>query len=626
MHASRLAAATFLLATALGGAVGSAVAAPVPAKGVVEILTGSPGRTILGTLTITGAAGDGWATAYPCADGASTTSNINYRAGNDIANLVAVRADGAGKVCVLTDQRTHVIFDQVGEPDLGFGSAARLLDTRSGGAGTPLAAGATVVVHTGLAGKTVVGNLTVTQSSAPGFLALFPCAQGSSGTSSLNYAAGQTIANAFFARADAAGDLCIRTTALAHVILDTVGSLALDTRNSARVLDSREGTQAVPNQALTVHVGSPGRTIVGNLTITRARGAGWGAIYPCLDGFGGTSNVNFSSGDIADLFVARADANGNLCVLTSTATDVVIDLIAVADFDVHVAVRKLDTRNTSGAAPVLGGCNVFPADNPWNTAIDALPVRAESAAWVNSMGAARMLHPDFAGPYGIPFVVVPTAQPLVPVDFVAYGDESDPGPYPIPLSAPIEDGANPSGDRHVLGLQSGSCQLFELYRAFPGSGRWSADSGAVFDLGSNALRPEGWTSTDAAGLPVLPGLVRYEDIADGVLRHAVRFTAQCTQRGYIHPATHQAGQNNAACPPMGARFRLKASFDTSGFHGQSRIILEGLKTYGLIVADNGSNWYITGSVDARWNVVDIDQLKSVPGDAFEAVDSGPILR
>jgi hypothetical protein len=168
--------------------------------------------------------------------------------------------------------------------------------------------------------------------------------------------------------------------------------------------------------------------------------------------------------------------------------------------------------------------------------------------------------------------------------------------------------------------------LFELYRAFPGSGRWSADSGAVFDLGSNALRPEGWTSTDAAGLPVLPGLVRYEDIADGVLRHAVRFTAQCTQRGYIHPATHQAGQNNAACPPMGARFRLKANFDTSGFHGQTRIILEGLKTYGLIVADNGSNWYVTGSVDARWNVVDIDQLKSVPGGAFEAVDSGPILR
>lgn len=625
MHVSRLALGSLLIASALAVAAQGAPAgaSAVPAKGVVQVDTGSPGQTILGTLTITGAAADGFAAAYPCSGGLPGTSNINYRAGHDIANLVVVRSDASGKVCIVTDQRAHIIFDQVGEVDLGFGTASRLLDTRNSAG--PAAGGSTVVVHTALAGRTIVGNLTAVHPAGAGFLSLFPCAEGSTGTSNLNYGADQTIANAFFARADAAGDLCIRTTSQTHVIVDQVGSLGLDTRNSVRIFDSRSGNQTSANTAVVVHTGSPGRTIIGNVTVTRARGAGFGAIYPCLDGWGGTSNVNFEMGDIADLFVARADANGNLCVQTSAAADVVVDLIAVADFAVHLAVRRLDTRNATGSSPVLGGCDVFPGDSPWNTPVDALPVRAESAAWVANLGNTRPLHPDFGGPYGIPFLVVPPSQPPTPVTFVAYGDESDPGPYPIPLSAPIEGGSSSTGDRHVLALQSGSCKLYEMYRAFPGAAGWSADSGAVFDLGSNALRPEGWTSTDAAGLPVLPGLVRYEDIASGALRHAVRFTAQCTQRGYIHPATHQAGQNNLSCPPMGARFRLKAGFDTSHFTGQSRVVLEGLKTYGLIVADNGSNWFITGSADSRWDVNDLEQLKTVAGGAFEVVDSGPIL-
>lgn len=626
MQVSRLVAGALLVASALVvSAQGpTATASAVPAKGVAEVETGAPGKTIVGTLTITGSAADGYATAYPCAAGPSATSNINYRAGHDIANLVVVRADAAGKVCIFTDQRAHIIFDQVGEGDLGLSGASRLLDTRN--SPQPVGAASTTVVHTGMAGRTIVGNLTAVHPAAAGFLSLYPCAEGSTGTSNLNYGVDQTIANAFFARADAAGDLCVRTTAQTHLILDQVGSLGLDTRNSVRVFDSRGGLQTTANAPVVVQTGSAGRTIVGNLTVTRAKGAGFGAIYPCLDGWGGTSNVNFETGDIADLFLARADANGNLCVQTSAAVDVVVDLIAVADFPVHLAVRKLDTRNVTLSSPVLGGCNVFPADNPWNTAIDALPVRAESATWMESLGLTRALHPDFGGPYGIPFTVVPASQPLTPVNFVAYGDESDPGPYPIPVSAPVEGGGSSTGDRHVLALQSGSCKLFEMYRAFPGAAGWSADAGAVFDLGSNGLRPEGWTSTDAAGLPVLPGLVRYEDIAAGALRHAVRFTAQCTQRGYIHPATHQAGQNNLNCPPMGARFRLKAGFDTSRFTGQSRIILEGLKTFGLIVADNGSNWFITGSVDSRWDVNDLEQLKTVVGGAFEAVESGPIVR
>lgn len=282
--------------------------------------------------------------------------------------------------------------------------------------------------------------------------------------------------------------------------------------------------------------------------------------------------------------------------------------------------------SASRSVPMLGGCPMFPADNAWNQRVDTLAVHASSDAWVNSLGSSRNLHPDFGGPYGVPFTVVSASQPGVPITFTAYGTESDPGPYPIPLNAPVEGGTSSDGDRHVLVVQSGACKLFELYRAFPKSGGWNADSGAVFDLNSNALRPEGWTSADAAGLPITAGLVRFEDVADGALRHAVRFTAQCTQRAYVHPATHQAGKDNPSCPPMGARFRLKASFDTSPYTGQTRIILEGLKRFGMIVADNGSNWFVTGSVDPRWNVEDLEQLKRVPGGAFEAVETGQLRR
>jgi hypothetical protein len=274
----------------------------------------------------------------------------------------------------------------------------------------------------------------------------------------------------------------------------------------------------------------------------------------------------------------------------------------------------------------LGGCSIFPSDNPWNQRVDTLPLNAQSDTWVNTLGRTRTLHPDFGGPYGIPFSIVPASQAKVPIAFTAYGDESDPGPYPIPLDAPIEGGPASDGDRHVLVLQSGDCKLYELGRAFPTATGWNADVGAVFNLSSNALRPERWTSADAAGLPITAGLVRFEDIASGSLNHAVRFTAQCTQRAYIHPATHQAGKNDASCPPMGARFRLKASFDTAGYTGQTRIILEGLKAYGMIVADNGSNWFVTGAVDSRWNVADLEQLKRVPGSVFEVVDTGPLIR
>jgi hypothetical protein len=281
----------------------------------------------------------------------------------------------------------------------------------------------------------------------------------------------------------------------------------------------------------------------------------------------------------------------------------------------------------SDSPPMLGGCPVFPADNAWNRDISGAPVDPQSDAYVAAISRAgdRFLHADFGGggQYGIPYKVVSQRQRKVPIHFDAYGDESNKGPYPIPLRAPVEKGS----DRHVLVLQRGSCKLYELYAAHRSRRGWVAGSGAVFDLRSNALRPDGWTSADAAGLPILPGLARYDEVAAGAIRHALRFTVQQTQRGYIHPATHIASDSDDPdLPPMGLRLRLKASFDLSGFHGEARVILDALKRYGMMVADNGTSWYITGGSDPRWNDDDLNQLKTVPGSAFEAVDTGEAIR
>jgi hypothetical protein len=289
------------------------------------------------------------------------------------------------------------------------------------------------------------------------------------------------------------------------------------------------------------------------------------------------------------------------------------------------------TPTTVGSlgVPKIGGCSIFPASNPWNTDISSYPLHANSSNYISSIGTGGKLHPDFGGngEYGIPFITVPGTQPKVAINFTAYGDESDPGPYPIPMTAPIEGGASSDGDRHVLAVDTTSCILYELYRAFPTAQGWNADAGTKWNLNSNALRPDYWTSADAAGLPILPGLVRYDEVAAGAINHAVRFTVQRSQKGFIHPATHYASSNTSAnLPPMGLRLRLKADYDISKFTGQSKIILQALKKYGMIVADNGSNWYITGAADARWNDDDLNQLKSVPGSAFEAVDTGPIVK
>lgn len=275
-----------------------------------------------------------------------------------------------------------------------------------------------------------------------------------------------------------------------------------------------------------------------------------------------------------------------------------------------------------GGGATIGSCPVFPPDNPWNRDVSGDPVDARSNAYIASIGAGLNLHPDFGSNpgYGLPYIVVPASQPKLPVAF-SEAAESDPGPYPIPANAPVEAGS----DRHVLALQEGTCRLYELFSASFAGGTWNAYSGAVFDLRSNALRPDGWTSADAAGLPILPGLVRYDEVQAGAIRHALRFTVEQTQQAYVHPATHYASSaTDPNLPPMGLRLRLKASFATGGYSREVQVILTALKRYGMFVADNGSSWFITGARDSRWNDEALEDLKTIPGNAFEVVASGPL--
>ncbi|MDR3686552.1 MAG: PKD domain-containing protein [Coriobacteriia bacterium] len=281
---------------------------------------------------------------------------------------------------------------------------------------------------------------------------------------------------------------------------------------------------------------------------------------------------------------------------------------------------------TGPGAPI--GFQLFPADNSWNTDISALPVERNSAAYLASIGLSTGLHPDFGtvwdgAPIGIPYVVVRGTQPKVPITFY-YADESDPGPYPIPLGAPIEGGASSDGDRHVLTLDVDNHILYEVYDAHydAATGSWTAGSGAIWHLDSNALRPDGWTSADAAGLPILPGLVRYDEVQAGEITHALRFTVPRTQRAYVYPATHYASSStDPSLPPMGLRVRLKANYDVSGFPAEVQVILRALKRYGMIVADNGSAWYVSGAPDSRWNDDALHAISQVKGSDFEVVET-----
>ena len=295
-----------------------------------------------------------------------------------------------------------------------------------------------------------------------------------------------------------------------------------------------------------------------------------------------------------------------------------------------------------GAGASLNGAVPFSADNAWNSDISNAPVDPNSDTLIASIGLNTGLHPDFGSglyagsPIGIPYVVVSSSQAFVPVNFAAYADESDPGPYPIPANAPIEgqlaSGASFGGDRHVIVVDRDTNRLYETYNSYPNSdGSWTADNGAIFHLDSDNVRPTaqpGWTSADAAGLPIFPGLTRYDEAAAGKIAHALRFTVQRTREAYVPPANHWASSNTStSLPPMGMRVRLKASYVIpSNFSAASQTILQALKTYGMFVADNGSNWYISGAPDSRWNNdALVGELGSVQGSNFEVVQMNGIV-
>jgi hypothetical protein len=296
-----------------------------------------------------------------------------------------------------------------------------------------------------------------------------------------------------------------------------------------------------------------------------------------------------------------------------------------------------------GPYPDLGSCQVFPqppaslsprapslaTEAAWNQDISKAPRDPHSAAviaYIDSHGGDH-LHPDFGSPreYGFPYSVVSAGQRRLPIHYTAYGDESDPGPFPVPAKAPVEGGNGSDGDRHVLVVDRSSCRLYELYRAFyvaKPHPHWNADSGTEWNLASAKRRPDSWTSADAAGLPIFPGLVRYDEVAAGHLDHAIRVTFDSTRSAWVHPAGHCAGDtSDRDAPAMGTRLRLKAGYGLAGFSGAARTIATAMKRYGLIVADNGSNWYFSGSSDRRWDDENLDQLKRIPGSDFEVVRS-----
>ena len=290
----------------------------------------------------------------------------------------------------------------------------------------------------------------------------------------------------------------------------------------------------------------------------------------------------------------------------------------------------------AGSSPVRGAprCELFPKDNPWNQRVDQTPLHPRSDAIVRSIGSGATMHPDFGSgryegrPIGIPYTTVSKRQKRVRVSF-EYADESDRGPYPIPRNAPIEGGRSADGDRHVIVVDRDRCKLYELFAAYPRNGgrSWRAGSGAIWSLKSNKVRPEGWTSADAAGLPILPGLARYEEVRRGRIDHALRFTVSRSRRAFVYPARHFASSDDSPdLPAMGQRLRLKASVDISRFPRQSRIVLRALQEYGMIVADNGSDWFLSGAPSSGWDNDDLRSLRGVTGSDFEVVDESALPR
>ncbi|HET6448621.1 MAG TPA: hypothetical protein VFG31_05880 [Conexibacter sp.] len=305
--------------------------------------------------------------------------------------------------------------------------------------------------------------------------------------------------------------------------------------------------------------------------------------------------------------------------------------MALAVLAALLAASAVSAAPERSGSPTIAGCSVFPADNAWNRRVDDLPVARDSATLIRSIGLDSHFHAEFGsglwdgGPIGIPYTVVDARQKRVPVSFY-YAGESDGSRYPLAPSAPIEGGRDAGGDRHVLIVDRSACKLYELFDAHPlnGGRSWHAGSGATFDLRSNRLRPRGVTSADAAGLPIFPGLARYEEVAQGAIRHALRFTAPRTRTAFVWPARHEAGSSPArSLPPMGLRVRLKRSVSLRGLPRQARVVATAMKRYGLMLADNGSPWFVTGAPDPRWDNEQLHTLDRLSGRDFEVVTVRP---
>lgn len=605
-------------------------------------------------LTVVDPAGAGFVTAYPCGSPKPNTSNVNFTPGQTVANLSIVKLSADGRVCFASDKPTHLIADVTafGTPGAPFSpiAPARIFESRAAatidGQQTnvgKLVANAMMQVRVGgragVPSNAAVAalNITVADPAAAGFVTVYPCGEPRPNASTVNFRAGQTVANLTLSKLGTDGNICVVSDQATHLIVDvtafappgtTLGTLSparlLDSRPAATI-DSRYSNTLKLRANVVVDLPVSGRASVPagaataalNLTIVDPTSAGFLTAYPCGTSKPNTSNVNFAAGQtVANLSIVKIGAGGKVCLVSDQPTHLIVD---ITTFDIGGGTA---TPLPIGAASV-GGCEIRPPSDPWNQDITGNPIHPMSDTWVTSIGRSQRVHPDFGSnpDYGIPFTVVPENQPLVPVTFTDYADESDPGPYPLPPDAAIEAGS----DAHVLVVQQGTCKLYETGNSSYINGAWSASGGAIFDLKTSSYRPETWTSADAAGLPILPGLARYEEVRSGVITHALRFTAPVTQRGYIFPASHFAGTSNAARPPMGARLRLRADFNTSGYLGDSLVILTALKKYGMILADNGSPWYISGATDTRWNDDDLNQLKTVPATAFDVVYTGPTV-
>jgi hypothetical protein len=634
------------------GRLGADSELPVQVSGRGGVPTDATAAAL--NLTVVDPAAAGFLTAYPCGSPKPNTSNVNFTPQQTVANLSIVKLGAGGRVCFVSDKPTHLIadvtafstpaapFSPIAPARIFESRAAVTVDGQQANVGKLVAHATTQVRVGGRAGvplnATVAAlNITVADPAAAGFVTVYPCGEPKPNTSTVNFQAGQTVANLTLSKLGTDGAVCVVSDQATHLIVDvtafapqgtTLGTLSparlLDSR-AAATIDSRYSNTLKLRANVVVDLPVSGRasvpavaaTAVLNLTVVDPTAAGFLTAYPCGTAKPNTSNVNFTAGQtVANLSIVKVGAGGKVCLVSDQPTHLIVD---ITTFD---AGNGSSSPLPIGAASV-GGCEIRPPSDPWNQDITGLAVHPMSDTWVTAIGRTQRVHPDFGSnpDYGIPFTVVAESQPVVPVTFTDYADESDPGPYPLPPDAAIESGS----DAHVLVVQQGTCKLYETGNSSYTGGAWSASGGAIFDLKTSSYRPETWTSADAAGLPILPGLARYEEVKSGVITHALRFTAPVTQRGYIFPASHFAGTANPDRPPMGARLRLRADFNTAGYSGDSLIILTALKKYGMILADNGSPWYVSGATDIRWNDDDLNQLKSVPATAFDVVYTGPTV-